>query len=46
VRHASEGNDYISLTAEGVARLGLEQVEADEETGVLPHPPKSATKMV
>jgi hypothetical protein len=46
VRHTTEGNDYISLTAEGVARLGLEQVEADEEAGVLPHPPKSATKMV
>ena len=46
VRHTTEGNDYISLTAEGVARLGVEQVEAEDEPGALPHPPKSATKMV
>jgi len=46
VRHTTEGNDYISLTAEGVARLGLEQVESNDEPPALPHPPKSATKMV
>ena len=46
VRHTTEGNDYISLTADGVARLGLEQVESDGEPMALPHPPKSATKMV
>jgi hypothetical protein len=46
VRHTTEGNDYISLTAEGVARLGLEQVEHNDEPPVLPHPPRSATKMV
>jgi hypothetical protein len=46
VRHTTEGNDYISLTAEGVARLGLEQVESNDELPALPHPPKSATKMV
>lgn len=46
VRHTTEGNDYISLTADGVARLGLEPVETDDEPAALPHPPKSATKMV
>ena len=46
VRHTTAGNDYISLTAEGVARLGLEQVKSNDELPALPHPPKSATKMV
>lgn len=46
VRHTTEGNDYISLTAQGVARLGLELVEVEDELPALPHPPKSATKMV
>jgi len=46
VRHTTEGNDYISLTAEGVARLGLEQSKSDDEPPALPHPPRSATKMV
>ena len=46
VRHTTEGNYYISLTADGVARLGLEPVESDDEPLALPHPPKSATKMV
>ncbi|HEX3253690.1 MAG TPA: hypothetical protein VHS05_29920 [Pyrinomonadaceae bacterium] len=46
VRHTTEGNDYISLTAEGVAVLGLQQVENEDELPALPHPPKSATKMV
>jgi hypothetical protein len=46
VRHTTEGNDYISLTAHGVERLRLTQVEVEEELPVLPHPPKSATKMV
>jgi hypothetical protein len=45
VRHTTEGNDYISLTAEGAARLGVEQVEPDDEPAALPHPPRSATKM-
>ena len=46
VRHTTEGHDYISLTAEGAARLGVEQVEPDDEPAALPHPPRSATKMV
>lgn len=46
VRHTTDGYDYISLTTEGVAHLGLEQVEGDGEPPALPHPPRSATKMV
>ena len=46
VRHTTEGNDYISLTAQGVERLGLAEAEAEDESPALPHPPKSATKMV
>jgi len=46
VRHTTEGNDYISLTNEGLARLGLAEVENNDEGPLLPHPPKSATKMV
>jgi hypothetical protein len=46
VRHTTEGNDYISLTAQGVEVLGLEVVEVEDELPALPHPPKSATKMV
>ena len=46
VRHTTEGNDYISLTAQGVVHLGLEQAEVEDELPALPHPPKSATKMV
>jgi hypothetical protein len=43
VRHTTEGNDYISLTAQGVAELGFEQVDP-EESSLIPHPPKSATR--
>ena len=46
VRHTTEGNDYISLTAQGVERLGLAGVEVEDELPALPHPPKSATKRV
>ena len=45
VRHTSDGNDYISLTAQGIARLGLEQAIVVDDVAV-PHPPKSATKSV
>ena len=44
VRHTSEGNDYISLTAQGIALLGLEQADVEDEGTAVPHPPKSATK--
>ena len=46
VRHTTEGNDYVSLTPQGVAHLGLDGVETDNDTMALPHPPKSATKAV
>jgi hypothetical protein len=46
VRHTTEGNDYISLTADGIAQLGVAEVETDNERPALPHPPKSATKMM
>lgn len=45
VRHTTEGNDYVSLTPLGAARLGLHEVDV-EEAPLLPHPPKSATKTV
>ena len=46
VRHTTEGNDYVSLTSLGIARLGLEETNVENEAGVLPHPPKSATKAI
>ena len=46
VRHTTEGNDYISLTAQGIAQLGLEQAEVEDDIAAIPHPPKSATKAV
>jgi hypothetical protein len=46
VRHTTEGNDYISLTQQGVAVLGLEEAPVEDEAAALPHPPKSATKAI
>ena len=46
VRHTSAGNDYISLTAQGIAHLGLEQANVEDDVAAVPHPPKSATKAV
>ena len=46
VRHTTEGNDYVSLTSLGIARLGLEEVDVEKDAGTLPHPPKSATKAI
>ena len=46
VRHTSEGNDYISLTAQGIERLGLEGANVEDDVAAMPHPPKSATKTV
>ena len=46
VRHTTEGNDYISLTSQGVASLGLGDVEMENDPTALPHPPKSATKVM
>jgi hypothetical protein len=46
VRHTTEGNDYVSLTPQGVVLFGLESVDVESDVGALPHPPKSATKVV
>ena len=46
VRHTTEGNDYVSLTSQGTVRLGLGDVEMENDPTALPHPPKSATKAV
>ena len=46
VRHTTEGNDYISLTQQGVERLALQQAPIEDDAPALPHPPKSATKVV
>jgi hypothetical protein len=46
VRHTTEGNDYISLTSHGVASLGLDETDVVSEAAALPHPPKSATKVI
>jgi RIO-like serine/threonine protein kinase len=44
VRHTTEGNDYVSLTPQGADHLGLSEME--DEVPAIPHPPKSATKVV
>lgn len=46
VRHTTEGNDYVSLTPQGIELLGLEQLPVEDNVPALPHPPKSATKVV
>ena len=46
VRHTTEGNDYLSLTPQGIDRLGLQQARVEDDVPALPHPPKSATKAV
>lgn len=46
VRHTKEGNDYVSLTPQGAANLGLTPVALDDDPAPMPHPPKSATKGV
>lgn len=42
VRHTQDGYDYISLTTQGAASLGIEHVDLDASS-LMPHPPKSAT---
>ena len=46
VRHTKEGNDYISLTAEGKDLLDLNEMDVEADAPAMPHPPKSATKVV
>jgi hypothetical protein len=43
VRHTHDGNDYVSLTAEGALEVGFEQSDLEQEGSAMPHPPKSAT---
>ena len=44
VRHTYEGNDYVSLTAQGAELVGLALDGEGQGAGVaMPHPPKSAT---
>ena len=43
VRYTNEGNDWVSLTPEGAAYAGVNQIEAADQPNALPHPPKSAT---
>ena len=46
VRHTTEGNDYVSLTAQGVTLLGFSEGDMESDATAIPHPPKSATKVV
>jgi len=46
VRHTTEGNDYVSLTPHGIALLGLDESDVEDEAATLPHPPRSATKAI
>jgi hypothetical protein len=46
VRHTTDGNDYVSLTPQGITLLGLAETNVDDDVTALPHPPKSATKVV
>jgi RIO-like serine/threonine protein kinase len=46
VRHTTEGNDYLSLTAQGITLLGLDNVAEASDEAAIPHPPKSATRVV
>jgi len=45
VRHTADGNDYISLTPQGAAHLGLNEPDVENDFPAIPHPPKSATKV-
>ena len=46
VRHTTEGNDYISLTSNGISVIGVAETNIESDPGALPHPPKSATKAI
>ncbi len=43
IRYTREGNDWVSLTPEGLTYAGLTELETDAPPEALPHPPKSAT---
>ena len=42
VRFTEEGNDWIQLTTEGRALIGLHAADDDDPPEAIPHPPKSA----
>ena len=44
VRHTTEGNDYISLTPQGIERLGFPHAGSAADLRAMPHPPRSATR--
>jgi hypothetical protein len=45
VRHTTEGFDYVSLTPAGATAIGLDSTSVEnDESAVMPHPPKSATR--
>src|ERR671912_1978724 len=44
VRYTKEGNDWVTLTAEGAALAGLAPLSDEEARDVFPHPPKSSTR--
>ena len=46
VRHTTEGNDYISLTPQGIVLLGIQEADIEDEATALPHPPRSATRTI
>lgn len=41
VRFTNEGHDWISLTPEGATHAGV--TFSDDNSGVMPHPPRSST---
>ena len=43
VRFTKDGNDWVSLTPEGAAHAGLDELTRAERPETLPHPPKSST---
>ena len=46
VRYTHEGNDFVSLTAQGAIYAGLEPLDVENDPAAIPHPPKSATKSI
>jgi hypothetical protein len=42
VRYTDEGNDYISLTAQGAIEIGLDPTDVETDNSAMPHPPRSA----
>ncbi len=43
VRFTEEGNDWLQLTRDGAARLGLDEPSGGLPPQAHPHPPKSST---